>query len=189
MYTEVRVMVKEVRVRSEVEIPKGVEVEVNGLKVRVKGPKGVLERDFSHARGVKIYVDDGRVIVETYFARRREKAVVKAIGAHIRNMVTGVTRGYRYWLKVIYAHFPISVKVQGDKVLIENFLGEKAPRIAKIIGNAKVRVQKNDVIVEGIDIEEVGQTAANIEQATKVRGFDRRVFVDGIYIYKKEYMD
>jgi len=104
-------------------------------------------------------------------------------------MITGVTRGYRYRLKIVFSHFPVSVKVEGDKVIIENFLGEKAPRIAKIVGDVKVRVEKDDVIVEGIDIEAVGQTAANIELATKISDFDRRVFVDGIYIYKKEHMD
>ncbi len=182
-------MVKEVRVRDEIEVPEGVEVSIEGKTVRVKGPKGEIVRDFSHARKVRIYLEDNKVVVETFFARRKEKAVVYSIGAHIRNMITGVTKGYRYWLKIIYSHFPISVKVQGDKVLIENFLGERAPRVAKIVGNVKVKVQKNDVIVEGVNIEEVGQTAANIEQATKIRGFDRRVFVDGIYIYKKESME
>ncbi len=182
-------MVKEVRVWEEIEIPDNVSVEVNGKVVKVKGPKGEVTRDFSHARKINIKVDNNKVIVETFFARRKEKAIVYAIVAHIRNMITGVTKGFRYWLKIIYSHFPITVKVEGDKVLIINFLGEKAPRVAKIVGNAKVKVQKNDVIVEGINIEEVGQTAANIEQATKIRGFDRRVFVDGIYIYKKELME
>ena len=182
-------MVKEVRVRDEIEVPEGVEVSIEGKTVRVRGPKGEIVRDFSHARKVRIYLEGNKVVVETFFARRKEKAVVYSISAHIRNMITGVTKGYRYWLKIIYSHFPISVKVQGDKVLIENFLGERAPRVAKIVGNVKVKVQKNDVIVEGANIEEVGQTAANIEQATKIRGFDRRVFVDGIYIYKKELME
>ncbi len=182
-------MVRDVRVVEEVEIPENVRVEVNGSRVKVSGPKGMLERDFSHARKVRIFVEDSKVVVETHFARRKEKAVVYAVAAHIRNMIAGVTKGFRYWLKVIYSHFPITVKVEGDKVLIINFLGEKSPRIAKIIGDVKVKVQKNDVIVEGIDIEDVGQTAANIEQATKITGFDRRVFVDGIYIYKKELIE
>ncbi|RLG78992.1 MAG: 50S ribosomal protein L6 [Thermoprotei archaeon] len=182
-------MVREVKVVDEVEVPENVQVEVAGATVKVKGPKGEIVRDFSYARNVRIRKEDNKVVVETYFARRKEKAQVYAISAHIRNMITGVTKGYRYWLKIIYSHFPITVKVEGDKVLIINFLGEKAPRVAKIMGDVKVKVQKNDVIVEGINIEDVGQTAANIEQATKIRGFDRRVFVDGIYIYKKEHME
>ena len=182
-------MPKLVHVAEEVRVPEGVEISIDGMKVRVKGPKGELERDFSHARGVIIRLDEDeegkKVVVEAYFANRRLKALVGTIASHIDNMITGVTKGFRYKLKIVYSHFPVTVKVQNDKVVIENFLGEKAPRIAKIMPGVKVKVQKDDVIVEGIDIEAVGQTAANIEQATKVKGFDRRVFVDGIYIYEK----
>ena len=182
-------MPKLVHVAEEVRIPEGVDISIDGMRVRVKGPKGELERDFSHARGVIIRLGEDeegkKVIVEAYFANRRVKALVGTIAAHIDNMITGVTKGFRYKLKIVYSHFPVTVKVQGDRVVIENFLGEKAPRIAKIMPGVNVKVQKDDVIVEGIDIEAVGQTAANIEQATKVKGFDRRVFVDGIYIYEK----
>ncbi len=182
-------MVKAVYVAEEVRIPQGVEVAIDGLKVTIKGPKGELTRDFSHARGILLRLDEDeegkKIVVETYFADRKRKALVGTIAAHIENMVIGVTKGFRYKLKIIYSHFPVSVKVEGDKVIIENFLGEKAPRIAKIVGNVKVLAKKDEVIVEGIDIEAVGQTAANIELATKVKDKDRRVFVDGIYIYEK----
>lgn len=186
-------MAKIVHVEERVPVPENVEVKIDGMKVTVKGPKGELTKDFSHAKGLIIRLEEGEkgkeVVVEAYFANRRKKALVGTIAAHIENMITGVTKGYRYRLKIIYSHFPVNVKVEGDKVIIENFLGEKAPRIAKIFGNVKVRVERDEVIVEGIDIEAVGQTAANIELATKVKGFDRRVFVDGIYIYKKEFME
>jgi len=180
---------KEVKAFKSVKIPEGVIVEVKGKVVKVRGPKGEVIRDFSHARKVGISVLKNEVIVEGSFLRRKEVALVYSVAAHIRNMINGVTKGYRYWLKVIYSHFPITVKVEDGRVLIINFLGEKSPRVAKIVGNAKVRVLKNDVIVEGNNVEEVGQTAANIERATKISGFDRRVFVDGIYIYKKEFME
>ncbi|HIQ03191.1 MAG TPA: 50S ribosomal protein L6 [Desulfurococcales archaeon] len=180
-------MPKIVHVVEEIEIPENVEVKVNGLTVEVKGPKGTLTRDFSHARDIQIRIENGKVIVETYFANRRKKALVGSIAAHIRNMIKGVTRGFTYKLKIVYSHFPISVKVVGREVIIENFLGEKAPRKAKIIGDdVKVTVKGDEVIVEGIDIEHVGQTAANIELATKIKGYDPRVFLDGIYIYERE---
>ncbi len=182
-------MPKEVIVREEVPIPEGVSVEINGKEVRVKGPKGEVARDFSFARSVRILKEDNKVIVESYFAKRKQKAVTYSIAAHIQNMIDGVTKGYRYKLKIIYSHFPVTVKVEGDRVVIENFLGEKAPRIAKIVGNVKVTVTKQDIIVEGVNIEEVGQTAANIERATKIKDLDRRVFVDGIYIYEKGYAE
>jgi large subunit ribosomal protein L6 len=183
------VLAKHVHVVEEVRIPEGVEVSVDGMKVVVKGPKGELVRDFSHARNVIIRLDEDeegkKVVVEAFFANRRVKALVGTIAAHIANMITGVTKGYRYKLKIVFSHFPITVKVEGDKVLIENFLGEKAPRVARIMPGVSVKVQRDDVIVEGIDIEAVGQTAANIELATKVQDKDRRVFIDGIYIYEK----
>ncbi len=182
-------MVRAVVVRDYVDIPEGVSVVVDGRRVVVKGPKGEVARDFSFAENVGIFVEGGRVEVSKFFARKRDVAQVYAISAHIRNMILGVTKGFRYWLRIVYSHFPISVKVEGDKVLIENFIGERSPRVARIVGNVRVKVMKNDIVVEGIDLEEVSQTAANIEQATKIRGLDRRVFSDGIYIYKREFME
>jgi large subunit ribosomal protein L6 len=180
-------MPKLLHVYETIEIPNGVSVEVNGLQVRVKGPKGEIVKDFSHAKGVGIRVEENKVIVEAFMADRKLKALVGTIAAHIRNMITGVTKGYRYKLKVIYSHFPVTVVVdEKNKIIrIKNFLGEKADRIAKIYGNVKVKVQGTDIIVEGIDIEEVGLTAASLERATKIRDLDRRIFMDGIYIYER----
>ncbi len=181
--------------KEEVDIIEGVNVEVQGSKVRVSGPKGTLEKDFSHAP-VNIRLEDNKVIVETFFARKKEYAVVRTVAAHIRNMMLGVKYGVRYYLKIIYAHFPMSVKVEGDKVIIENFLGGRDKRVAKIVGkHTKVLVKGDDVIVEGIDIEAVGQTAANIYEATRLRGKERKCphgrgggpgVLDGIYPYKRE---
>lgn len=180
-------MVKIPHVLERVEIPQGVSVEVEGLKVTVKGPKGTLTKDFSHMKDVSIRVEEGSVIVETYMVNRRKKALVGTAAAHIRNMIKGVTVGYRYKLKIVFSHFPISVSVdeKNKRVVIKNFLGERSDRFAKIYGDVKVKVQGNDIIVEGIDIEAVGLTAASIERATKIKDLDRRVFMDGIYIYEK----
>lgn len=181
-------MPREVHVVREVAIPEGVNVEIKGNTVIVSGPKGVLSRDFTHARGINIKKEDSKVVVEAYFANRKKKALVGTVASHIKNMITGVTKGYRYKLKIMFSHFPISVKVDNKtgEVIITNFLGEKAPRKARILEGVKVTVKGNDVIVEGIDIEKVGQTAANIESACKVQDLDRRIFLDGIYIYEKE---
>ncbi|MEB3774916.1 MAG: 50S ribosomal protein L6 [Desulfurococcales archaeon] len=178
-------MAKDVHVERRVKIPEGVTVSIDGMRVRVEGPQGSLERDFSHARGILIREEDGEVVVEGYFANSRKRALVGTIASHIENMIVGVTKGYRYKLKVIYSHFPINIKVDGDRFIISNFLGEKASRIAKILPGVSVTVKGQDVIVEGIDIEAVGQTAANIEMATKIKDKDRRKFMDGIYIYEK----
>lgn len=182
-------MARAVKLREEIPIPEGVSVEIKGKSVRVRGPKGVVERDFSYLRGVAISMESGAVVLETYFADRELKARFYSLVSHIKNMVDGVVRGYRYKLKIVYSHFPVTVRVEGNKVVVENFIGERAPRVAKIVGDVKVTVSKTDVIVEGCDLEAVSQTAANIEQVTKIREFDRRVFVDGIYIYERGYAD
>jgi len=174
-------------IREIVPIPENVAVNIDGLKVRVKGPKGEITRDFSHARGVTIRLEEGNVVVEAYRANRKLKAIVGTIASHIRNMIIGVTKGFRYKLKIIYSHFPVTVVVdEKNKIVkIKNFLGEKADRVAKIYGNVKVKVEGSEIIVEGIDIEEVGLTATSIERATKIKDLDRRVFADGIYIYER----
>jgi len=171
-------------VREEVEIPEGVEVTVEKDVVKVKGPKGELERELKYP-GVQIFTEDGKVVVFKEFPRKRDIAIARTFKAHIANMIKGVTEGFTYKLKVVYSHFPMTVKVQGDEVVIENFLGEKNPRRAKILPGVTVKVMGSDVIVEGIDKEKVGQTAANIEQATRITKWDRRVFQDGIYIVEK----
>jgi len=179
-------MAKQVYVYDEVEIPDNVEVVVEGLKITVKGPKGAITKDFSHMRGVIVRREDNKVIIETYMADRRTKALVGTLASHLKNMIKGVTRGYTYKLKIVYSHFPVTVVVdEANRIVrIKNFLGEKADRIAKIVGDdVKVRVVGDEIIVEGIDKEHVGQTAANIELATKVKDKDRRIFVDGIYLY------
>ncbi|MEM0333482.1 MAG: 50S ribosomal protein L6 [Candidatus Aenigmatarchaeota archaeon] len=166
-------------------IPENVKVEINGNKVKVIGPKGELVKEFKIPVDVKISMEDNQIKVYTENERRKIKAITGTIAAHIRNMIEGVTNGYVYKLKIIYSHFPVTVKVEGDKVIIQNFLGERTPRIAKIVGNTKVEVKGQEIIVSGIDIDAVGQTAGNIEQATRITGKDRRVFQDGIFIVSK----
>ena len=98
----------------------------------------------------------------------------------------GVTDGFEYHMKIVFAHFPMTVKVNKDVVVIDNFLGERHPRTAKVVGSAKVVVKGDEVTITGINKEHVGQTMANLEQATKIKGRDPRVFQDGIYLISKE---
>ncbi|MEM1566371.1 MAG: 50S ribosomal protein L6 [Candidatus Bathyarchaeia archaeon] len=178
-----------VEVSRILQIPDDVEVTLEGKKVTVKGALGTLTRDFSYAP-ISMELHGKTLKIWANWPRKKESALVGTVYAHINNMITGVRKGFTYKLKIVFSHFPISVKVQGDTVLIENFTGERSPRKAKIVGNAKVKVSGDDVIVQGINLEEVSQTAANIEQATKVRRKDPRVFLDGIYLYeRKEGMD
>ncbi|BAW30970.1 MAG TPA: 50S ribosomal protein L6 [Methanothermobacter sp.] len=171
-------------IREEIPIPENVEVAIDH-KIIVKGPKGEVSREFNQ-HNIKIDKEDENIILEVKFPRKRDKAMLGTIKAHINNMITGVTKGFTYKMKIVYAHFPMTVKVQEDKVIIENFLGERHPRKAKILGDTKVQVKGDEVHVTGIDKEDVGQTVANIEQATKIKRRDPRVFQDGIYLISKE---
>lgn len=166
-------------------IPEGITAEVVGNKVKVSGPKGQLEKSFT-LREVKIEKTDKKIKVLSESERRKVKSLVGTVLAHIRNMIAGVTKGYSCRLKVVFSHFPVTVKVEGNKILIQNFLGERTPRIAKIVGNAKVEAKGQDITVTGIDLEEVTQTGGNIEQACRIVGYDRRRFPDGIFIVGKE---
>jgi large subunit ribosomal protein L6 len=124
-----------------------------------------------------------RVWVE--WPRKKEESLVGTINSHIKNMITGVTKGFTYKVKIVFSHFPISAKLKDKTVLIENFTGERSPRKAKIMGNVQVKILSEDIIVQGMDLEEVSHTAANIEQATKVKRKDPRIFLDGLYVYEK----
>jgi large subunit ribosomal protein L6 len=101
-------------------------------------------------------------------------------------MIKGVIDGFTYKMKIVFIHFPMTIRIQGNTVYIENFIGENKPRTAKILPRVSVRVEDDDVILEGPDIEAVGQTAANIQQACQIRNKDLRKFLDGIYVYSKE---
>jgi large subunit ribosomal protein L6 len=171
-------------IEEKIEIPKDVKITVENGIISLKGKNGQLSRNFSHPK-VKITIVDNHVIVSSEMPKVREKAIVGTFAAHVSNMIVGVTHGYEYKMKIVYSHFPIKAAVKGNKFLIENFLGEKAPRSANIIGETKIKVNGADVELSGADLEQVSQTAANIERATKIKGFDPRVFQDGIYITEK----
>jgi len=165
-------------------VPDNVDLKMDGKKVSLKGAKGSLTRDFTFAP-IAIEGEGKNIRIWAKWPRKKEAALVGTIYSHIQNMITGVTKGYSYKLKIVFSHFPISVKVQDKSVLIENFTGERRARRVKTIGDVKIKVEPDDIIVEGINLEDVSQTAANIEQATRVRRKDPRVFLDGIYVYER----
>ena len=168
-----------------VEIQSGIEAKLDGFRVSIKGSKGTLERDFDSAlynKNLKMEMKDNLILISTKSDKRKIKSVVGTIASHIKNMMRGVTDGYTYKLKTVYMHFPFTVKVEGDRVVVANFLGEKSLRKAKIIGDTKVEIKGDVITVSGINKEDAGQTASNIEKATFVSARDRRIFQDGIFL-------
>lgn len=178
-----------IEVSENIPIPEDVEVSLKGREVTVKGPKGTLIRDFSHAP-LSIGLEDNTLRIWADWPRKREAELVGTVSSHIQNMITGVRKGFTYKMKIVFSHFPISVEVQGKTILIKNFTGERNPRKVKKVGDVQIKVKSEDVIIQGINLEDISQTAANIQQATKIKEKDPRIFLDGIYVYeKKEGMD
>ena len=177
-----------------VEVPEGIELKLEGRKVIVTGPKGRLERDFSSPlfdRKVDLKVEDSKLVITTKVERRRVIAYVNTIAAHVRNMFLGVTKGFRYTMRIHYVHFPMSIELKKEgnltHVYIKNFQGRSKPIHVKL-EDVDVELQGEQyLVIRGIDKEKVGQAANKIEQACRTyREHDRRVFQDGIYLIKKE---
>jgi len=169
----------------EVEIPDKVSAKIDKNVLEVSGPKGKVSKGFNKIP-VTITLEGKKVVVKPYGKRKKDLAITNTSRSIIRNMINGVLNGYTYKLKVIFAHFPISIKIKDGHIFVENFFGERSPRVIKIIGDCKVSVQGEDLIVQGPNLEDVAQTAANVELGTKVKEKDHRVFLDGLYIYSKE---
>ncbi|MFH0986528.1 MAG: 50S ribosomal protein L6 [Candidatus Micrarchaeota archaeon] len=166
-------------------IPAGAQIKIQGNEITAAGKLGELKRKFALA-GVKIEVTDKLVRVSMEKPTVKQKACLGSIAAHIKNMAFGVANGHTYEMKAVYKHFPINVSIEGGKVMIKNFCGEKKPRAAKIVGKStKVELKGEKITITSPSIEEAGQTAGNIEQATRIRGRDIRIFQDGIFITKK----
>ncbi|MFH1056040.1 MAG: 50S ribosomal protein L6 [Candidatus Altiarchaeota archaeon] len=171
-----------------VDLIEGVEVDVKGRNITVKGKKGSVSRRFREDF-ISMTQEGGKLKINARtkrFPLRKQMAIMGTIAGHIRNMMKGVTEGYVYKLRIMYSHFPMKAAVKGSEFVVDNFLGEKYPRRTNILEGVKVEVKGNEVTVTGIDKEAVGQTAANIEQMTWIKKLDVRVFQDGIFIIEKD---
>ncbi len=171
--------------KKEVEIPTGIEAEVSGNVVTMKAGGKEEKREFK-AKKVKISKKNGKIEVLGTDEKRKTNALASTVASHIRNMAIGLETEYEYNLKAVYSHFPMSIKVEGKKVIISNFAGEKKPRVSQIVGeNTSVQIKGKDIVVRGTNKEKTAQTAANLEKIARVRKKDLRVFQDGIYLVKK----
>jgi large subunit ribosomal protein L6 len=171
---------------AELDLPVNVKVRMEGNTFIVDGKLGTLRKDITKLP-IAVDLKDKKLVIRPPGTRKKDLAVTNTAKSIIQSMIKGVESGFTYKLKVVYAHFPISVKTKGKEIHVENYFGERAPRVSHIVGDTtKVNVIGEDVIVQGPSLEEVSQTAANIEFSTKLKGKDQRVFLDGLYIYSRE---
>jgi large subunit ribosomal protein L6 len=178
-------MAQKESIKEHVRIPDNVQISLTDRTLTVTGEKGTLTRVFTHPI-ILLAIKDKKIEIScTDKPKRKEKALVGTFQAHIKNMIRGVSNGFEYQMKTVFAHFPIKTSVEGNKFVIQNFLGERSPRKAVILEGVDVKTQGENVTVTGVDKEKVGQTVANIERATRVRNRDIRVFQDGVYLISK----
>jgi len=168
----------------DITLPEGVSATVDEVTLSVDGPNGTVEKRLWYPQ-VSIEVTDEAIVLSTDREDRATLATLGTFESHIENMVTGVTDGWEYRMKTVYAHFPMQVSVQGEEVVIENFLGERSPRRTTIHGETDIDIDGDEIVLRGPSKEDVGQTAADIEQLTRISGKDTRVFQDGVYITDK----
>ncbi|MGE5684689.1 MAG: 50S ribosomal protein L6 [Nitrososphaerota archaeon] len=171
---------------STLEIPEGISVSLEERTISVKGKLGTIKKDFTKLPAF-LTIENNIVKIEPYGTRRKDFAISKTAQSIINNMIKGVQNGYKYRMKIVFAHFPITVKIKDGKVHVENFFGERKARISNIVGDStKVTIEGDDIVITGPHLEHVSQTAANIELSTRVKNKDQRVFLDGVYVYSRE---
>ncbi len=177
------------RSREIVEVPKGVTFTVTPGRLAVKGALGKVERPFP-SDVIDLTLGGGSVTLQLRIPsnRKRSQSLLKTWAAHVRNLAQGLTVGVEAKMKVVAAHFPMKVSVRGEELVIENFLGEKYPRSTRLWPGTKAVVEGDIVTLTGHDVEQVGQSAANIERVTHIRDYDPRVFQDGIYLIERAHM-
>jgi large subunit ribosomal protein L6 len=171
---------------NEILLPSEVSITKDQNILTAKGSYGSVQKDFTKMPAI-IDLQDNKITIKSHGNRKKDFALVNTIQSVINNMIKGSSKGFTYRLKIVFAHFPITVKIKNREIHVENFFGERSARTSKIIGvDTKVTVEGEDVVITGPNIENVSQSAANLELATRIKNKDSRVFLDGVYIYSKE---
>lgn len=172
------------QITEKLEIPEKVECSYNGEILICKKDSIELKRKIKIPR-VNILIKNNEILFECQKANKNEKKIIYSYKAHIKNMFRGLNKKFVYKLEACNVHFPMSLKVEEDKLVISNFLGEKVPRYAKILPDVNVEIKGNVITVASHDKESAGRTASNFEKAGRIKARDRRVFQDGLFITQK----
>lgn len=175
-------------IKKTIDVPKTVTATLDSIRggksVTIKGPKGELKRTFERLR-VHLSLRNNKFTIQSYFGTKAEASMVGTIAGHLSNMIKGVTEGFTYKVQIISSHFPATVEIQENTILVKNLYGRRDP-IRIPYDNAVNTDVKGDIITfTGIDIERVSQIAARLAEATRLRGRrskDPTVFQDGLYM-------
>lgn len=145
--------------RKPIPVPSGVEVTVNGAHVKVKGPRGHLERVLPEGVGVEI--DGGVVTVSRQDDQRDSRALHGLSRALVANMVVGVADGFRRELQIVGVGYRAALKGSA----LELQLGFSHPVSVEAPDGITFEVpEPTRIVVSGVDKEQVGQVAADIRK-------------------------
>jgi large subunit ribosomal protein L6 len=170
---------------TNIEIPKGYTVKKEEKNIIISNNGKENKREIFHPL-INIIITEDNIKLDSKKDNRNIKKIMMTHKSHLKNMIRGLDKPFIYKLKICASHFPMTVKVEGNKVIINNYLGEKVPRKCNIVGNAKVTIIKDEILVESMDKEASGMTAGIIEKTCQIKIHDRRIFQDGIYIIEKD---
>eukprot|EP01086_Lenisia_limosa_P017397 TRINITY_DN8588_c0_g1_i1.p1 TRINITY_DN8588_c0_g1~~TRINITY_DN8588_c0_g1_i1.p1 ORF type:complete len:188 (+),score=76.31 TRINITY_DN8588_c0_g1_i1:112-675(+) len=170
-------------------IPADVTVTCKSRVITVTGPRGKLVRNMKHIRA-QMSANKASFNITLNSCKKKEKALLRTVCSHVSNMITGVTKGYKYSMRCVHAHFPINANFvdDGKQVEIRNFLGEKRVRRIKMVDGviaSRNPKTKDQIDLEGNSLEDVSLMASQIHGCTLVRNKDIRKFLDGIYVQTK----
>ena len=168
----------------EIKIPEGVDTNIKANEIIVKGKEGEIKKKFD-VSNLTFEKKDDKIIIGNKKSTKKEKRMLYTTRSHIKNLIDGAINEYVYTLKILSSHFPMTVSISNNELIIKNFLGEKIPRRAQILTGINVDIAGDIVTVSGTNLESAGQTASNIEQACRITNKDRRVFMDGIWLTSK----
>ncbi|MBT3836005.1 50S ribosomal protein L6 [Candidatus Woesearchaeota archaeon] len=168
----------------EIELVEGVTANLEGTTLKVKGPKGEVERNFAHPR-INVTIEGSKIILKSAKATKREKTILGSYNAHMKNMVKGVVEPFQYKVKICSGHFPMNVSMSGQELIVKNFLGEAVPRRIMMPEGTKVKVNGTEIDISSANKELAGQAASRIENLCRITNRDRRIFQDGLYITEK----
>lgn len=168
----------------KVSIPEGVVCTIEGSKITLsKGPVSISRALL--LPGLKVSKEGSELLLKVSSGNKKTNAKLNSFASSLKAILAGIGKKYVYLLESCNVHFPMTLKAEKNRLVINNFLGEKSPRSANIVLGAEVVITGSEIKVSSHDPEAAGQTAANIEIATKIKNRDRRVFQDGIFIKQK----
>ncbi|CAD6567294.1 MAG: hypothetical protein TREMPRED_003495 [Tremellales sp. Tagirdzhanova-0007] len=183
---------KDIAANESLLVPDGVTVGINARTVSVEGPRGKLVKNVGHIQmDIQLVKTpkDTKVVFTVWHGARKHVACLRTVKSMVENMIVGVTKGFLYKMRLVYAHFPINAipSEDGSSVQIRNFLGEKIVRDCKMLEGTKISISdvKDEIILQGNDIEKVSQSAASITDKTRVKNKDIRKFLDGVYVSER----